>query len=143
MSTLERKTLQPAQLINYKLLTSVVRDFFAASQLSQFMDQVNPLAELEHKRRISAMGPGGFNARARGFRSPRCASFLLWTHLSDCHSRRREHRSRELSGELHPRERFRFFGNALFQKSRMVWSPKTQFGSTRLTSRNTTSPRRM
>ncbi|MEK7626715.1 MAG: DNA-directed RNA polymerase subunit beta [Patescibacteria group bacterium] len=67
MSTLERKTLQPAQLINYKLLTSVVRDFFAASQLSQFMDQVNPLAELEHKRRISAMGPGGLTRERAGF----------------------------------------------------------------------------
>jgi DNA-directed RNA polymerase subunit beta len=67
MSTLERKNLQPAQLINYKLLTSVVRDFFAASQLSQFMDQVNPLAELEHKRRISAMGPGGLTRERAGF----------------------------------------------------------------------------
>ncbi|MGC9610888.1 MAG: DNA-directed RNA polymerase subunit beta, partial [Minisyncoccia bacterium] len=67
MSTMDRKTLQPAQLINYKLLTSVVRDFFAASQLSQFMDQVNPLAELEHKRRISAMGPGGLTRERAGF----------------------------------------------------------------------------
>ncbi len=67
MSTLERSTLQPAQLINYKLLTSVVRDFFAASTLSQFMDQVNPLAELEHKRRLSSMGPGGLTRERAGF----------------------------------------------------------------------------
>ncbi len=67
MSTLDRAGLQPAQLINYKLLTSVVRDFFASSQLSQFMDQVNPLAELEHKRRLSAMGPGGLTRERAGF----------------------------------------------------------------------------
>ncbi len=67
MSTLDHHSLQPAQLINYKLLTSVVRDFFASSQLSQFMDQVNPLAELEHKRRLSAMGPGGLTRERAGF----------------------------------------------------------------------------
>jgi len=67
MSTLERKGLQPAQLVNYKVLTAVVRDFFTSSQLSQFMDQVNPLAELEHKRRLSAMGPGGLTRERAGF----------------------------------------------------------------------------
>jgi DNA-directed RNA polymerase subunit beta len=67
MSTLDRRALQPVQLVNYKLLTAVVRDFFASSQLSQFMDQVNPLAELEHKRRLSAMGPGGLTRERAGF----------------------------------------------------------------------------
>lgn len=67
MSTLERSGLQPVQLVNYKLLTAVVRDFFASSQLSQFMDQVNPLAELEHKRRLSTMGPGGLTRERAGF----------------------------------------------------------------------------
>ncbi len=67
MSTLDRRTLQPAQLVNYKVLTAVVRDFFASSQLSQFMDQVNPLAELEHKRRLSTMGPGGLTRERAGF----------------------------------------------------------------------------
>jgi len=67
MSMLDRKILQPVQLVNYKVLTSVVRDFFASSQLSQFMDQVNPLAELEHKRRLSAMGPGGLTRERAGF----------------------------------------------------------------------------
>ena len=67
MSMLDRKNLQPVQLINYKVLTAVVRDFFASSQLSQFMDQVNPLAELEHKRRLSAMGPGGLTRERSGF----------------------------------------------------------------------------
>lgn len=67
MSTFERSSLQSVQLVNYKLLTSVVRDFFASSQLSQFMDQVNPLAELEHKRRLSTMGPGGLTRERAGF----------------------------------------------------------------------------
>ncbi len=67
MSTFDRNGLQPVQLINYKLLTAVVRDFFASSQLSQFMDQVNPLAELEHKRRLSTMGPGGLTRERAGF----------------------------------------------------------------------------
>ncbi len=67
MSTFDKHTLQPVQLVNYKLLTSVVRDFFSSSQLSQFMDQVNPLAELEHKRRLSSMGPGGLTRERAGF----------------------------------------------------------------------------
>lgn len=54
-------------LINSKLLSSQVRDFFARSQLSQFMDQVNPLAELTHKRRLSALGPGGLSRERAGF----------------------------------------------------------------------------
>jgi len=67
MSTLEINTLTPVQLINVRPLTSVVKEFFSSSQLSQFMDQVNPLAELEHKRRISAMGPGGLTRERAGF----------------------------------------------------------------------------
>lgn len=67
MSTLDKKDLQPVQLINYKVLTAVVRDFFSSSQLSQFMDQINPLAELEHKRRLSVMGPGGITRERAGF----------------------------------------------------------------------------
>lgn len=67
MSMFDRTSLQPVQLVNYKLLTSVVRDFFASSQLSQFMDQVNPLAELEHKRRLSTLGPGGLTRERAGF----------------------------------------------------------------------------
>jgi DNA-directed RNA polymerase subunit beta len=58
-------TMTPQKLINPKALSAVVRDFFGRSQLSQFMDQINPLAELTHKRRLSALGPGGLN-RATG-----------------------------------------------------------------------------
>jgi len=67
MSTLDPQTLNPVQLINARPLVSAVREFFSSSQLSQFMDQVNPLAELEHKRRVSAMGPGGLTRERAGF----------------------------------------------------------------------------
>ena len=59
--------VMPHTLVNFKLVASVVRDFFARSQLSQFMDQTNPLAELTHKRRLSALGPGGLSRERAGF----------------------------------------------------------------------------
>jgi len=63
----EVDTMTPAKLINPKALSAVVRDFFGRSQLSQFMDQINPLAELTHKRRLSALGPGGLSRDRAGF----------------------------------------------------------------------------
>ncbi|NCC49712.1 MAG: DNA-directed RNA polymerase subunit beta [Spartobacteria bacterium] len=59
--------LTPQKLINPKALSAVVKDFFGRSQLSQFMDQTNPLAELTHKRRLSALGPGGLSRERAGF----------------------------------------------------------------------------
>ncbi|MEK7653481.1 MAG: DNA-directed RNA polymerase subunit beta [Patescibacteria group bacterium] len=67
MSTLDITTLTPNKLINARPVISTVKEFFMSSQLSQFMDQVNPLAELEHKRRLSAMGPGGLSRERAGF----------------------------------------------------------------------------
>ncbi len=67
MSTLDPFTLTPAQLINARPFMAAVREFFTSSQLSQFMDQVNPLSEMEHKRRLSAMGPGGLQRERAGF----------------------------------------------------------------------------
>jgi DNA-directed RNA polymerase subunit beta len=61
------ETVTPHRLINPKAFTSVIRDFFGRSQLSQFMDQTNPLAELTHKRRLSALGPGGLSRERAGF----------------------------------------------------------------------------
>jgi len=63
--TVEQMT--PQKLINPKALSAVIRDFFGRSQLSQFMDQINPLAELTHKRRLSALGPGGLSRDRAGF----------------------------------------------------------------------------
>ncbi len=59
--------MSPQKLVNPKALSAVVRDFFGRSQLSQFMDQTNPLSELTHKRRLSALGPGGLNRDRAGF----------------------------------------------------------------------------
>ncbi|TSC95977.1 MAG: DNA-directed RNA polymerase subunit beta [Parcubacteria group bacterium Athens1014_26] len=67
MSTLDINELTPVQLINARQIISAVKEFFSSSQLSQFMDQTNPLTELEHKRRISAMGPGGLTKERAGF----------------------------------------------------------------------------
>jgi len=67
MSTLDINQITPAQLVNARPVIGAVKDFFMSSQLSQFMDQTNPLAELEHKRRLSAMGPGGLSRERAGF----------------------------------------------------------------------------
>ena len=67
MNIYELESAMPHNLINAKLISNVVRDFFGRSQLSQFMDQTNPLAELTHKRRLSAVGPGGLNRERAGF----------------------------------------------------------------------------
>ncbi len=67
MSTTEIDSLTPGKLINARPVIGAVREFFMSSQLSQFMDQTNPLAELEHKRRLSAMGPGGLTRERAGF----------------------------------------------------------------------------
>ncbi|MBU0650587.1 DNA-directed RNA polymerase subunit beta, partial [bacterium] len=67
MSIHDMDKAMPHNLINSKLVSATVKDFFQRSQLSQFMDQVNPLAELTHKRRLSALGPGGLNRERAGF----------------------------------------------------------------------------
>jgi len=67
MSTCDVATVVPGQLINSRPVAAAIKEFFSSSQLSQFMDQVNPLAELEHKRRLSAMGPGGLTRERAGF----------------------------------------------------------------------------
>lgn len=67
MSTLDLDTLTPGQLVNINIFSSTVQDFFSSSQLSQFMDQVNALAELEHKRTLSSKGPGGLTQERAGF----------------------------------------------------------------------------
>jgi DNA-directed RNA polymerase subunit beta len=67
MSVLESEVVTPAQLINSRPVVAVLQEFFASSQLSQFMDQTNPLSELEHKRRIAATGPGGLSRERAGF----------------------------------------------------------------------------
>ena len=67
MNIKETETLKPQDLISIKPILSATREFFASSQLSQFMDQCNPLAELTHKRRLNALGPGGLSRDRAGF----------------------------------------------------------------------------
>jgi len=67
MSSVEIDTVMPQDLINAKPAAAAVREFFGSSQLSQFMDQTNPLSEVTHKRRLSALGPGGLTRERAGF----------------------------------------------------------------------------
>ena len=67
MTIMDLESVTPTQLINCRPITAALREFFASSQLSQFMDQTNPLSELAHKRRISAMGPGGLSRERASF----------------------------------------------------------------------------
>jgi DNA-directed RNA polymerase subunit beta len=85
----ERMTIQeldkatPNALINIRPVVAAMKEFFGGSQLSQFMDQTNPLAELTSKRRLSALGPGWPVARASRVRRPRCPPQPLRPHLPD------------------------------------------------------------
>ena len=67
MNVRDNEEFKPVDLINARTLTSVINSFFGTNQLSQFMDQTNPLAEITHKRRMSALGPGGLSRERAGF----------------------------------------------------------------------------
>ena len=67
MSVADMEGVTPSQLINARPVVAAVREFFTSSQLSQLMDEVNPLSELSHKRRLSSMGPGGLSRERAGF----------------------------------------------------------------------------
>ena len=67
MSIRDQDAVSPVNLINIRPVVAAVREFFGSSQLSQFMDQTNPLAELRHKRTLSALGPGGLRRERAGF----------------------------------------------------------------------------
>ncbi|MBM3256645.1 MAG: DNA-directed RNA polymerase subunit beta, partial [Candidatus Moranbacteria bacterium] len=106
MSTCDPKTVTPSQLINSRPITTSIKEFFSSSPLSQYMDHVNPLAELEHKRRLSAMGPGGLSRERAGLevrdvhpshygricpiQTPEGANIGLVSHLS-CYARVNEY----------------------------------------------------
>jgi DNA-directed RNA polymerase subunit beta len=67
MAIQEIETMMPYDLVNQKPVAAAVKEFFGSSQLSQFMDQTNPLSEVTHKRRLSALGPGGLTRERAGF----------------------------------------------------------------------------
>ena len=107
MSSVDIDTVMPQDLINAKPAAAAVREFFGSSQLSQFMDQTNPLSEITHKRRLSALGPGGLDARARRLRGARRASDALRPHLPDRDAGRSEHRPHQLAGDVRARQQVR------------------------------------
>ena len=107
--------MTPQKLINPKALSAVIRDFFGRSQLSQFMDQTNPLAELTHKRRLSALGPGGLEPRSRWLRSARRSSVPLRAHLSDRNAGRAEHRTHQFDEHLRANQRIWIYRNTVSQ----------------------------
>ena len=93
----ESEPLMPQEMINAKPVAAAVKEFFGSSQLSQFMDQNNPLSEVTHKRRVSALGPGRPDARARRLRSARRASDALRPRVPDRDAGRSEHRPDQLA----------------------------------------------
>ena len=78
MNVRDNEVFTPIDLINSKTLSSVINSFFGTNQLSQFMDQTNPLAEMTHKRRMSALGPGGLVTGTGRLRGKGCALYALW-----------------------------------------------------------------
>ncbi len=118
MSSVEIDTIMPQDLINAKPAAAAVREFFGSSQLSQFMDQTNPLSEITHKRRLSALGPGGLTRERAGLRGARRASDPLRPHLPDRDARRAEHRPHQLARDLRPGQQVRLHRGALPQGPR-------------------------
>src|SRR5947207_14595753 len=97
MTTQDVEAITPQTLINIRPVVAAIKEFFGTSQLSQFMDQVNPLSGLTHRRRLSALGPGGLSRERAGF-EVRDVHFSHYGRM--CRSRRREGRTSALSGGL-------------------------------------------
>ncbi len=113
LSQAESENLMPHDLINAKPVSAAVREFFGSSQLSQFMDQTNPLSEITHKRRVSALGAGRLDARACRLRSARRASDPLRSRVPDRDAGRSEHRPDQLARAVCTHQRVRFPGDAV------------------------------
>jgi len=82
MSIQDLDVSMPHDLVNSKPVIAAMKEFFGSSQLSQFMDQTNPLSEVTHKRRLSALGPGGLTRERAGFEGARCSPDPLWACVS-------------------------------------------------------------
>ena len=103
----ESEPIMPQEMINAKPVAAAVKEFFGSSQLSQFMDQNNPLSEVTHKRRVSALGARRPDARARGVRGARRASDPLRPGVPDRDPGRSEHRPDQLARGLRAHQRLR------------------------------------
>ena len=107
----ESEPIMPQEMINAKPVAAAVKEFFGSSQLSQFMDQNNPLSEVTHKRRVSALGPRRLDARARRIRSARRASDALRPGVPDRNAGRSEHRLDQFAGRVRAHQRLRIPGD--------------------------------
>ena len=92
MTTQDVEAITPQTLINIRPVVAAIKEFFGSSQLSQFMDQTNPLAGLTHKRRLSALGPGGLSRERAGFEVRDVHPQPLRPHVPDRDAGRPEHR---------------------------------------------------
>ena len=115
MTTQDVEAITPQTLINIRPVVASIKEFFGTSQLSQFMDQTNPLAGLTHKRRLSALGPGRPLARARGLRGPRRAPVALRPHVPDRDAGGPEHRPHRVALDLRAHQRVRLRRDAVPQ----------------------------
>jgi hypothetical protein len=96
----ESEGLMPQELINAKPVAAAIKEFFGSSQLSQFMDQNNPLSEVTHKRRVSALGPGGLTRERAGFEVRDVHPTHYGRVCTDRNAGRPEHRPDQLAGGL-------------------------------------------
>ena len=108
----------PHDLINAKPVMAAIREFFGSSQLSQFMDQTNPLSEVTHKRRLSALGPGGLSRERAGFEVRDVHPTHYGAHLPDRDAGRPEHRPDLVAVVLRAHQRVRLHRVALHARSR-------------------------
>ena len=114
----EQEPLMPHDLINSKPISAALKEFFGASQLSQFMDQTNPLSEITHKRRVSALGPGGLTRERAGFEVRDVHVDPLRPRVPDRNAGRPEHRPDQLAGPVRPPERIRLHRDAVPPRGR-------------------------
>ena len=117
LSLAETEELMPQELINAKPVSAVVKEFFGSSQLSQFMDQNNPLSEVTHKRRVSALGPGGLTRERAGFEVRDVHPTHYGRALHDRDSGRPEHRTHQFAGGVRADQPVRISRNTLSEGS--------------------------
>ena len=118
MTTQDVEAITPQTLINIRPVVASIKEFFGTSQLSQFMDQTNPLAGLTHKRRLSALGPGGLSRERAGFEVRDVHPQPLRPDVPDRDAGRPEHRPDRVAVHVRPGQPFRVRGNALPQGHR-------------------------
>ena len=136
LSQAESENLMPHDLINAKPVSAAVREFFGSSQLSQFMDQTNPLSEITHKRRVSALGPGGLTRERAGFEVRDVHPDPLRPRLPDRDAGRPEHRPHQLAGAVRAHQRVRLSRDAVSQGRRRHACPTRSCSCRRSTKGN-------